>query len=61
MTAFLRQTRGELRKLVNPVTVGLLVLAIVFLWHDLSRTNYLASDQPQIAVDRDVGHPAAGG
>ena len=55
MTAFLRQTRGELRKLINPVTVGLLVVAVVFLWHDLSRTNYLASDQPQIAVTATLG------
>lgn len=47
---FLRQVRGELRKLVNPITVGLLVVLIAFFWQDLSRTTFLAENQAGIAV-----------
>lgn len=50
---FVRQVRGELRKLVNPITVGLLLVLIAFFWQDLSRTNSLAAVQPDIAV---AGH-----
>lgn len=48
--SFVRQVRGELRKLVNPFTVGLLVVLIAFFWQDLSRTTFLAADQAEIAV-----------
>ena len=48
--SFLRQVRGELRKLVNPITVGLLVVFIAFFWQDLSRTTFLAEDQAGTAV-----------